>query len=93
MLSYAADEHNFQGITKVAAVVPKPALDYVFEWDYNDKVFDCKINVGIDAGLTLRSALDTLTKDVFDKLAEMECSMCFGTKRLQRLSAKRGAIT
>ena len=68
-------------------------MDYVVEWDYNGRVLDCKINVRIDAGLTLRSALDTLTKDLCDKLAETGCvDVCFGAKKIQRLSAKCAAI-
>lgn len=39
----------------------------------NAKVFDCKINVGVDAGLTVKEGPDTLSKTVADKLNEMEC--------------------
>ena len=72
LVSYAADEQYYQGISRVDAAAPQPAADYDIEWDYNDKAFDCRINVGMDAGLTLRSTLDTMTKDDFAKLAEMD---------------------
>ena len=70
LISYAADEHYYQGISRVDAAASEPAADYDIEWDYNDKAFDCSINVGRDAGLTLRMTLNQLTKEIFEKVAE-----------------------
>ena len=69
LISYAADQHHFQGIPRGADVVPKTAVAaYKIEWDYNAKVFDVNINAGPDAGLTLKSPLGAFTKDAFDKV-------------------------
>ena len=65
-----ADEHHFQSISRVGTVAPTPVLDYDLEWDYNAKVFDCKINVGIDNGMTLRMCPMQLTKEMYEKVAE-----------------------
>ena len=64
LISYAADEHYYQGISRVDADASKPAADYDIDWDYNDKALDCRIKVGMDAGLTLRFNLNQLTKEV-----------------------------
>ena len=70
LISYAADEHHYQGVSRVDADASKPAADYDIVWEYNDKAFDCTINVRMDAGLTLRMNLHHLTKEVFEKLTE-----------------------
>ena len=88
LISYAADEHYYQGISRVDAAAQKPKADYDIEWEYNDKAFDCKINVGMDAGLTLRMTLDALTKDVFDKLAEKDDAYAYWSKASSALKRK-----
>ena len=72
MTSYAADELYYQGVARVAGAASKPAGDYELHYHYNDKAFDCKINVGVDAGLTWRMNVDQLTKDLYLKLREKE---------------------
>ena len=72
LTSYAADELYYQGVARVAAAASKPAEDYELHYHYPDKAFDCKINVGVDAGLTWRMNLDQLTKDLYLKLREKE---------------------
>ena len=67
LISYAADQHHFQGIARGADVAPKTAVAaYQIEWDFNAKVFDVNINAGPDAGLTLKSPLGAFTKDAVD---------------------------
>ena len=72
LTSYAADELYYQGVARVAGAASKPAEDYELHYHYNDKAFDCKINVGVDAGLTWRMNVDQLTKDLYLKLREKE---------------------
>ena len=88
LISYAADEHHYQGISRVDAAASEPAADYDIEWEYNDKAFDCKTNVGMDAGLTLRMTLVALTKDVFDKLAEKDDAYAYWSKATSALKRK-----
>ena len=44
LFSYAADQHNYQGITREACVDPKTAVAATsIEWDFNSKAFDVKV--------------------------------------------------
>ena len=70
LVSYAADEHYYQGISRVDDT-SAPATDYCIQGDYNEKFFDCTINVGTNAGFVLRFYLNKLTKEVFEKLNEL----------------------
>lgn len=88
LIGYAADEHYYQGIARDDAASPVPAADSDIEWEYNDKAFDCKINVGINAGQTLRMTLDALTKDVFHKLAEKDDAYAYWSKATSALKRK-----
>ena len=73
LISYAADQHHFQGIARGADVAPKTAVAACqIEWDYNAKALDVIINAGPDAGLTLKSPLGAFTKDAFDKVNETQ---------------------
>ena len=72
LTSYAADELYYQGVARVAGAASKPAQDYELQYTYIDKAFDCKINVGVDAGLTWRMNVNQLTKDLYLKLREKE---------------------
>ena len=60
-----------QGISRVDDT-SEAAIDYRIQWDYNDKAFDCTINVGTNAGFELRFYLNKFTKEVFEKLNELE---------------------
>ena len=89
LVSYAADEHHYQGVSRVGSAAPQPATDYAVEWDYNNKSFECTINVGKHAGLTWRSTTtDTLTQDVFAKLAERDFVDGFWSQANQSVKRK-----
>lgn len=73
LISYAADQHHFQGIRRGADVAPETAVAaYTIEWDFNAKAFDVNINTGPHAGLRLTSPLVEFTKDAFDKTCESQ---------------------
>ena len=69
LVSYAADEHHYQGISRSDSLTAVAAKDYEIEFDYNDKAWDCKINVGVDKGVTLRLCPTQLTKEMYEKTA------------------------
>ena len=71
LVSYAADEHYYQGISRVDDT-SEAATDYRIQWDHNEKAFDCTINVGTNAGFVLCFYLNKLTKEVFEKLNELD---------------------
>ena len=70
LVSYGADEHHYQGISRDDTSTSQPADDYEMKFDFNTKAYKCTVNVGIDAGMTLSMTVETLTKDMFEKPAE-----------------------
>ena len=72
LVSYAADEHYYQGVSRSDPMSAVAANDYELEFDYSAKAWDCKINVGIDSGMTLRMSATQLTKDMYEKVAESD---------------------
>mgnify|MGYP003324216205 CR=1 FL=1 len=64
LISYAADEHYYQGVSRSDPLTAVAARDYEIEFDYQDKSWDCKINVGVDKGVTLRMCPTQLTKEI-----------------------------
>ena len=48
------------------------ANDCELEFDYSAKAWDCKINVGIDSGMTLRMSESQLIKNMYEKVAESD---------------------
>jgi hypothetical protein len=72
LVSYAADEHYYQGVTRSDPLAAVAAKDYELDFDYNDKTWRCKINVGIDEGVSLTldaSDKTSLTKEMYEKVA------------------------
>ena len=45
------------------------AKDYELDFDYNDKAWECKINVGVDAGVSLTLDATRLTKEMYETAA------------------------
>ena len=70
LVSYAADEHYYQGVSRSDPMSAVAANDYDLEFDWTAKAWDCKISVGIDSGMTLRMSATQLTKDMYEKVAE-----------------------
>ena len=55
LVSYAADEHYYQGVSRSDMAAPAVAAkDFELEFDYQAQTWHCKINVGMDKGATLR---------------------------------------
>ena len=50
----------------MTTVAAKP---YDLDFDYNDKTWECKINVGIDTGVSLTLDATRLTKEMYEKVA------------------------
>ena len=75
LVSYAADEHYFQGVSRSDPLAAVAANDYELEFDYSTKAWDCKINVGVDNGATLRIGPMQLTKEMYEKVAESDPSI------------------
>ena len=69
LVSYAADEHYYQGVSRSDPLTAVAAKDYEIEFDYNDKAWDCNINVGVDKGVTLRLCATRITKEMYEKTA------------------------
>ena len=74
LISYAADGHHFQGITRGAAVAPTAAVaePYCVEWNFNSKLWNGDINVRSQAGLSAQSAPGALDREVWGKLDKMD---------------------
>ena len=75
LVSYAADEHYFQGVSRSDPLTAVAANDYELEFDYSTRAWNCKINVGIDNGATLRMGPMQLTKEMYEKVAESDPSI------------------
>ena len=69
LISYAADEHYYQGVRR-CDVAPSEDKDYEIDYDFNDKAYEGKINVGVNAGRTTRMSMHQLTKELFEKIAD-----------------------
>ena len=69
LVSYAADEHYYQGVTRSDPLAAVAAKYYELDFDYNDKTWECKINVGIDTGVSLTLDATRLTKEMYEKVA------------------------
>lgn len=72
LVSYAADEHYYQGVTRSDPLAAVAAKDYELDFDYNDKTWGCKINVGIDTGVSLTLDATRLTKEMYEKAASSD---------------------
>ena len=72
LVRYAADEHYYQGVSRSDPIFAVAANDYELEFDYSAKAWDCKINVGIDSGMTLRMSATNLTKYMYEKVVESD---------------------
>ena len=69
LVSYAADEHYYQGVTRSDPLAAVAANDYELDFDYNEKTWKCKINVGIDTGVSSTLDATRLTREMYEKVA------------------------
>ena len=62
LVSYAADEHCYQGVSRSDPMPAVAANDYELDFDYGAKTWKCKINVWVDSGMTVRLSATQITK-------------------------------
>ena len=96
LVSYAADEHHFQGIVREE---PEPlsgtaVADYRVEWDFNEQVWEGTVLVGATAGQSTRCCPEDLPKNHWDRLASMSLVRGFFSKstRFSRKEAARDFV-
>ena len=69
LVSYAADEHHYQGVDRSDPHAAVAVRDCDLDFDYQEKTWECKINVGVYKGKTLRLGDRQLTKEMYEKAA------------------------
>ena len=89
LVSYAADEHYYQGVTRSDPLAAVAAKDYELDFDYNDRTWKCTINVGIDAGVSSTLDAKRLTKMMYEKVAASDPTTfplfyCLATAAMKR---------
>ena len=76
LLSYAADEHHFQGVVRDKPE-PSPSegssavAEFRVEWDFAEKVWEGEVLVGASAGQSTRCSPDHVTKELWERLNAM----------------------
>ena len=74
LVSYAADEHYYQGVRCCEDAPSEDKPDFDLDYDYEDKAYICKINVGVNEGKVHRMGARHLTKELFEKIADtLDC--------------------
>ena len=74
LVSYAADEHYYQGVRCFDDAPPEKKTPWEIDYDFDKKVYEGTINVGVNAGRTTRMSMHQLTKEMFDKIAvKLDC--------------------
>ena len=70
LVAYAADGQNFQGISRTNedSAVGSAVADYLREWDFNAKVWECQSMAGAHTGQEASQEPKVLSRDDWEKL-------------------------